>query len=810
LSARSAVEDDGDVRLRIPGGVPALLAYVDPQQRLVYAGDLLQDWFGLAPAEAAGRHLRQVVGEAAYERIGPQAEAALTGCPVTFEAALPQMRGEARQVRASFTPDLGPEGGVRGLVAMLVDIDAEKAVEAELRLQQRVLATLREGVSVWSEAGTFVYANAAMEAMFDYGPGELAGAPIEVLRREPRLREVAEAGGDAGWEGELSNLSRQARPFTTRARVSPIDAGGARCWVCIEEDVTEHQRAENRFRALTEAKTAFAEAGLDFAAASQVAARRLAELVGDACTFRVLSSDGESLEPVAMHHRDPEAYEWMKRLLAPEPLQAGRLAARAFASAEPLLLNGVTGDQLLAELGGGGPGWDEYLARFAPHSLLLAPMRVHGRPIGLLLLGRSGPDGPYTEDDRRFTEAVAGRAALTLESARLYEAVREASRLKDEFLSTLSHELRTPLNAIVGWAHVLRAEDLDEATRSRAVAIINRNAEVQSRMIADVLDVSRIISGRLQLEIGSVDLEGLVRGCLDGIASEAAVKGVEVRATVEAGMAPVAADEERLRQVLCHLLANALRFTPPDGSVGVTLRSVGAGVELVVEDDGPGVDPAFLPFVFDRFRQADSSSTRSHGGLGLGLAIVRHVVELHGGAVEARNREGGPGAVFTVRLPRKAPAVQVALSALRRPAGALGGMTPPKGTPLLTGVRVLAVDDDAASLEVLGVLLGRWGAEVELASSAKEAFARLKTFSPQVLLVDIEMPGEDGYSFVRRLRQLPPERGGRIPAAALTAYASAEDRARALDAGFAAHVRKPVAPAELAAVIADLAAAQPA
>jgi PAS domain S-box-containing protein len=801
-------ENDGDVRLRLPNAVPGLLAYVDPEQRLAYASERFEDWFGAPAAAAVGRPLREALGEPAYEQVAPQVELALSGCAVSFEATLPRAHGHGRPVRASFAPDFGPDGAVRGFAAMLLDIEAEKVIEGELRLQQRVLGSLREGVSVWGEEGTFLYANRAVEAMFGYAPGALAGEPVEALRREPGLREVGAASAE-GWEGQFSNRTRDDRPFKTRARVSEIDAGGRRCWVCVEEDTTESQRTENRFRALTEAKTAFADAGLDFRAASQVVTRRLAELIGDACSIRVLSKDGERLEPVAVHHRDPEATERLARLLVPEPVPGGRLAARIFQSQRALLLTGLTPERLLAEDLAGGDGWREYLERFAPHSIVAAPMLVHGRPIGVLLLARSGPEGAYTDDDRRFAEAVAGRAAVTLESVRLYEAAQESSRLKDEFLSTLSHELRTPLNAIVGWAHVLRADDLDEATRARAVSIIYRNAEMQSRMISDVLDVSRIISGRLLLEMAPVDPAQVAQGCLDDLTDDAAGRGVELTASIEDGMSEISADADRLRQVVCHLLTNALRFSPRGGTVALTLRAADAGVELVVEDEGPGIDPAFLPHVFDRFRQADSSSTRRHGGLGLGLAIVRHLVELHGGTVEARNRDPGPGAVFTVRLPRKAPAVQVALSALRRPSSVLGGggVTPPRGTPSLTGLRILAIDDDAASREVLGVLLERWGAQVVLAASAHDGFEQLRARLPQVLLVDIEMPGEDGYSFVRRVRQLPAAQGGRIPAAALTAYASAEDRARAMAAGFDAHVRKPVAPAELAAVIAELARA---
>jgi PAS domain S-box-containing protein len=670
------------------------------------------------------------------------------------------------------------------------DVTELRRSRESLRLQERVLASLREGVSVWDDEGRILYANKAEEAMFGYAPGELLGQPVDLLRRQPRPADlIASLARQAGWEGELANHTRHGAPFTTHARLGPIETGGRRGWVCVEEDITERKRAESRFRAVTEAKAAFAEGGLDFEAASRAVVEQLATLVGDCCTIRVLSKDGERLEPVAAHHDDPEACAWMKSLIAPEPLAADLFVTRAFKSNRTLLMTGLSAARLRERA---GPRWRDYLDRFAPHSIMVAPMRVPGRVIGVLTLSRGGAGTAYGEEDVRIAEVLASRAAVTLESARL---------------ATMSHELRTPLNAIVGWAHLLRADDLDEATRLKAVETINRNAEIQTRMIGDVLDVSRIVTGKLRLNTMAVDLVAVMEDSLDSIRPAAAAKGVEIRQTLDPAVGQIKGDPERLQQVLWNLLSNAIRFTPSGGTITVSLHLSGGSVEMVVADDGPGIDPNFLPYAFDRFRQADSSSTRRHGGLGLGLALVRHLVELHGGTVDARNREEGSGAVFTIRLPRQVPAVQVAMSLLRRPVGMLEPVTPPKGRANINGVRVLAVDDDAGTREVIGALLERWGAEIQVAASAQDAFDKLLTGRPQVLLVDIEMPDEDGYSFLRRVRQLSAEQGGRVPAAALTAYASAEDHARALLAGFEAHVPKPVEPDELAAVIAHLAKA---
>jgi signal transduction histidine kinase/ActR/RegA family two-component response regulator len=391
------------------------------------------------------------------------------------------------------------------------------------------------------------------------------------------------------------------------------------------------------------------------------------------------------------------------------------------------------------------------------------------------------------------------------------EARREAERanqLKDEFLATLSHELRTPLNAITGWAHMLR-DGLDPATQEKAVEAINRNALFQSQLISDLLDVSRIVSGKLNLESKPVDLSAVIQSAIDTIGPAAQAKNIFV--DVEVGTAStqrVEGDAGRLQQVIWNLLSNAVKFTPASGHVQVRAEKVNGGVELTVQDDGPGIQPAFLPHIFERFRQADSSSTRSHRGLGLGLAIVRHLVEMHGGRVEAANRQDRSGAVFKAFLP--ASTSEPRAIAERKAANLIApenGSVQPQPTSLLKGVRVLVVDDEADAREVVALILRRHGAEVITASSAPEALGLLERELPQVLVADIEMPVEDGYSLIRKLREIPSPRGANTPVIALTAYAGEQDRARVLRAGFNLHVPKPVQPPELIAAIASLAKA---
>jgi len=381
----------------------------------------------------------------------------------------------------------------------------------------------------------------------------------------------------------------------------------------------------------------------------------------------------------------------------------------------------------------------------------------------------------------------------------------QANRLKDEFLATLSHELRSPLNAIVSWAHILCEPGLDPATASRAVQAIDRNARAQAQLVADLLDVSRIITGKFHMSLGPVRLSDLIESAADIVGPAARARDIVLELAIDPAIGPVLGDASRLQQVIWNLLSNAIKFAPPAGRVQVRLEDAGSCIELSVTDDGPGIDPAFLPYVFDRFRQADSSSTRRHGGLGLGLAIVRHLVDLHGGTVEARNREDRPGAMLIVRLPRRQGALADSKSAEQgAPASARGKGAQP--APSLQDVSVLVVDDETDTREAMAIGLGRHGARVATASSASEALGALARERPQVLVADIGMAGEDGYALLKKVRALPAERGGATPAIALTGYANPQDRVDALRAGFQIHVSKPVTPAELAAAVASLVA----
>jgi signal transduction histidine kinase len=448
-------------------------------------------------------------------------------------------------------------------------------------------------------------------------------------------------------------------------------------------------------------------------------------------------------------------------------------------------------------------------------SYLAAPVTSHsGEVLGGLFFGHS-ETGVFTARDERILAGIAGFAAVAIDNANLYRDAREAkrqaeeaNRAKDDFLATVSHELRTPLNAMMGWGQILLVNDADAEKRQKGLETIVRNGRLQAQLIDDLLDVSRIITGKMRLDVRPVDLLPAIDAAIESIRPAAEAKKIRLRSLLDPLAGPVAGDPARLQQVVWNLLANAIKFTPKGGKVEVRLERVSSHVEIIVADNGIGIDPAFLPHVFDRFRQLDNSIKRQYGGLGLGLAIVRHLAELHGGTVRVKSPGEGQGCTFIVMLP-------VSVAHLDPETGEIERIHPAANDPdaackddpalNLKGIRVLVVEDEPDARETLRYILEHCDAEVWTVASAAEALDELARFKPHVLLSDIGLPGEDGYSLIRRIRSLPPEQGGKIPAAALTAFARGEDRRKALMAGFQMHLAKPADVGELAAVVATLA-----
>ncbi|HTT72293.1 MAG TPA: ATP-binding protein, partial [Anaeromyxobacteraceae bacterium] len=423
-----------------------------------------------------------------------------------------------------------------------------------------------------------------------------------------------------------------------------------------------------------------------------------------------------------------------------------------------------------------------------------APIRDgRGQPRGVVLVFRDIRERRRVEEERG--------SLLVRERAARADA-EQASRAKDEFIATLSHELRTPLNSVLGWARLLRLGKLDAGAVRRAVEAIERGATTQAQIVDDLLDMARIVRGQLRLDVRPVELVPVIEAAIDTVRPAAAARDIGIVAALDPKAGPVAGDPGRLQQVAWNLFTNAIKFTPSGGKVEVRLAQAGDHVELKVKDSGAGIPPEFLPHVFERFRQADSSTTRAHGGLGLGLSIVRHIVEAHGGTVSADSPGLGLGSVFTVCLPipQTKPRPRDAEAPRAQPRTA----TPAPRMVSLKGVSVLVVDDDADTLEVVRQLLEQAGARVTVAASAPEALEAFRHEPPQVLLSDIGMPGQDGYELIRQVRNLGEDQGGDVPAVALTAFAHSEHRQQALTAGYQLYLAKPIEPGELTAAVARL------
>lgn len=439
-----------------------------------------------------------------------------------------------------------------------------------------------------------------------------------------------------------------------------------------------------------------------------------------------------------------------------------------------------------------------------PESSLAVPMAVMGRIVGTIEV-QSYQKASFRDEHATAMRMAANLTAVAIENVRLLEresgaraAAEESNRLKDEFLATVSHELRTPLTAILGWSRMLEGGSLDDSLASRAIETIRRNAKSQAQIIDDILDVSRIITGKLYLELNPMELAPVIEAAVNVVRPTAEARGIQIELKLESQPAVINGDANRLQQVLWNLVSNAIKFTPGGGRVCISIDEIGYEVEVKVSDDGQGISPGFLPFVFDRFRQADSTSTRQHGGLGLGLAIARHLIEIHGGTIKAESDGQGKGSTFSFRLP-----LIGSISAAGEPEKTerYAESRPPQTQ--LNGIHVLLVDDDEDTLELLTQALTQREVRVTAVTSASEALEAIKSFKPDVVVSDIAMPGEDGYQLIRKIRAMDFDHGNPLPAVAITAYAKDEDRQRALSSGFQGFLAKPVELSEFITAVAD-------
>ena len=565
------------------------------------------------------------------------------------------------------------------------------------------------------------------------------------------------------------------------------------------------EAAERRAAFLAQASAALS-ASLDYNSTLKSVPDLAVPRMADWCALSIVDPEGR-VRQLAVTHVDPAKAElaWKMEKRYPASLSAPYGPGRVIRTGAPELVGDIP-DPLLEAV-----AQDEehlrILRALGVTSYMAVPLIARGQTLGAIAFGAAGSGRRFGRDDLAVAEELAHRAALAADNARHYEAegraraaAEAASRAKDAFLATVSHELRTPLSPILAWSRMLRQGTLGEEKARRALEAIERCARSQAQLVEDLLDVSRIITGKLRLDVRPVPLAPVVQAAVEVVRPAAEAKGLELQVVLDAEVGTVTGDPERLKQVVWNLASNAVKFTPKGGRVEVRLERVDGRVEITVRDSGQGIRPEFLPHIFQRFEQADSTSTRAHGGLGLGLAIVRHIVELHGGTVHAESPGEGQGAVFTVALPLAV--AQTAGEVERRPPKRSAPVSQHGSAPL-DGLRVLVVDDEPDNNEVVGTLLSSCGAEVRLAGSARQAVEMLREWKPDVLVTDIAMPDQDGCDLLATIRSQEGE-PAEILAVALTAYASKEDRIRLLSAGFQAHVVKPVDATELTAVVESL------
>ncbi|MBW4488765.1 MAG: response regulator [Trichocoleus desertorum ATA4-8-CV12] len=577
-------------------------------------------------------------------------------------------------------------------------------------------------------------------------------------------------------------------------------SGQARQLRGVMVDTTERRRAVSALQFLAEASTVLVSS-LDYEATLTSMAQLCVPTLADFCTIDMVE-EGENLHRLATAHIDPAKAQLIQEQLQqyPPDFTKPHPVVTALRSGKSVLIPELS-PKLLAAVAH-DPKHLALLQSLNCHSLMCVPLVARDRVLGVISLVRVDSKRAYQPADLDLAEDLARRATAAVDNAQLYQAAQTANRMKDEFLAIVSHELRSPLNAILGWSRLLRNRTFDTTTTARALETIERNAKLQTQLIEDLLDVSRVMRGQLKLHLHQLDLVAVIEAAFDAARPSLESKSIQLQLIFDQPSSLILGDSDRLQQVIWNLLANAIKFTPTGGQITVSLRHAEKSVEIQVTDTGQGISPTFLPHVFDHFRQADSTTTRSYGGLGLGLAIVRHLVELHGGQVRAASPGVGQGATFTVTLPRNLPATAESDLILRQSAETVGSLT---SSPSLSGLRILLVDDDADTREVLTTALVQQGADVQAVSSSREALAAQSQWQPQVLVSDIGMPDEDGYILMRQWRVAEREGEGRpIPAIALTAYAQVEDRQQALAAGFQHHLSKPVNLAELINLIASL------
>jgi len=711
-----------------------------------------------------------------------------------FETVRMTKTGERIEVSVTASPIRNVNGVIVGASKIARDITERKRAERALAQQREwfriTLSSIGDAVITTDRHGEVSFMNSIAERLTGWSSDEAVGQPLANVFRlvDEQTRAPSDGAGQTlqqpplpGGAQHTALIARDGsqRPITTSAAPIVDDRTNKLGVVIVFHDVTEQRRAEE---AIAEQR--------EWLETTLVS-------IGDAVIATDVHGRIVFMNPVAEHMTG-----WRGREAR------GRDCADVFRIVDEASRAAIESPSARVLREGSTVALSDRTALIArdgserPIDNSAAPIRrADGRIAGVVLVFHDVSERRRIEQDRRTAESEREQL-LQSERAARSEAER-ANRLKDDFVATLSHELRTPLNAILGWTEILRRRPQDASTVERGLTVIERNTRVQAQLISDLLDVSKIISGKLRLELQLCDVGAVVDQAIEALKPSADAKGVAIESTIERGIEPIAGDSARLSQIIWNLLSNAIKFTSSDGRVSIRVERKSPYATITVSDTGAGIRADFLPYLFDRFRQADASTTRRFGGLGLGLTIVKQLVELHGGTVTAYSAGENQGATFEVNLPLDSAAPET--EAHRQKRRALVMSSPDGPGARLEGLKVIVVEDEPDARELVERLLHEAGCQVTAVASAAAAMSALQHARYDVLISDIGLPDEDGYSLIERIRHLDRTAGGRLPAIALTAFARSEDRTRALRAGFQAHVAKPVEPAELLAIVASLA-----
>jgi len=723
--------------------------------------------------------------------------------------------GELKYIDLSAFAMFGESGEPVCYVGTKRDITRRKQAEQALQRREAELADFFENAAVglhWvGRDGTVLRVNHAELTMLGYTREEFVGHHIGEFHVDQSAIEDILARLQAG--EVLENYEARMRCKDGSTKYVSInssvyrEAGKFIHTRCFTQDISERRGIEGRL-ALQYAVTRILSDSLEVADGAQkilrIACQTLDWEVG---ALWKVDASASLLRCVDICHANSNLTPEFDQLSQNTAFKKGHgLPGRVWQSGKPFWIDNVVEDPnfpraavALREGLRGAFGFPVLVGKdvWGVLEFLSSEIREPDAELMNLAAGIGGQIGQFTQRRRAEQEL---EDLLKRESSARAEA-EKANRLKDEFLATLSHELRTPLNAVIGWSRMLNSGRLDPETSLHAQEVIARNASVQKQIIEDILDVSRVITGKLQLHLRPVDLATVVHAALDAVRPAMEAKEIRIDTNIDSNLRAISGDPDRLQQVVWNILSNAAKFTPTSGEVHISVRQSGTHALIQVKDNGPGIDPAFLPYVFERFRQADGSTTRTHGGLGLGLAIVRHLVELHGGMIGVENRAESQGAIFTISLPLPTGFLQI--ETLDRANAVFGARQAEQ--PNLEGLNILIVDDEPDALDVITVELVQYGANVTGVSNAEDALKLLEKRRFDLLVSDIGLPKMDGYELIRRVRKQEEGRERRMPAVALTAYARVQDRMQAILAGFSTHVAKPIEANELVTVVASLA-----